>query len=590
MRVAVILAAAAAVACGGGIPADPAGQPTVVVLGVSDQQLVNGDVSFSVVATGVHADIESLVFEQPAALAGTVATKDSSAHTATLTASIHSADFPDGPLPVKATAIDSAGQHASALVTLKITSDPLVSSLDEGYGSFYDELGIRVTTSGQYQYASSSKVAVIPGLVIQKVVTRMATSSSPTAAELQANASNVPVARILAPLSGSTAITEAKAAVAIEGGSAVTVDLIADSSSPANQQAYLLPLTPSLFPDLSRLASTVHVSMRATTRDALGHTSEGGPWQVQIVPLAPPLIVTIDGGYKTSADERSVFPYAGSNYSLLWGSGLTGAGFDGGQRLYHVVINNPASDPVSLGATLGGASSWNLDEMWSAAHHDDTLYISFTRTCTGSGQPTCTNTKNGGTANSVPSCHDNSYPYNSSVLYHPANSSSWSCVSSSYTSGPAPKPMNLTGSLGVMAYQAGTAATRSGSRFVVPGGGKVDLYVVRPVPSRSVLPLPWTWTGRVFEAGTSYTTVECVGSECANAMSYSWACPVNSCPKTWVFNQYDWDWALTSATEKFSGTLAVDARAFDQGASVEFGPLGSALDQQSLPSDVITHK
>ena len=55
------------------------------------------------------------------------------------------------------------------------------------------------------------------------------------------------------------------------------VDLIPATTSPAGQQAFLLPLAANQFPALPTLAAPTAIAVTTYTVDALGHAGAGWP-------------------------------------------------------------------------------------------------------------------------------------------------------------------------------------------------------------------------------------------------------------------------------------------------------------------------
>jgi hypothetical protein len=121
-------------------------------------------------------------------------------------------------------------------------------------------------------------------------------------------------------------------------------------------------------------------------------------------------------------------------------------------------------------------------------------------------------------------------------------------------------------------------------RYLVPGAsgnnpGRVDLYVVRPVASDRTGAPAGTWVDALsaYQSGVLYQDVN--PASCTLPQYSSASC-------TWY--RKTWDQIMSGATETLSGTIALDAQAYDAEQSAEYGPAATSLTATALPA-TITH-
>lgn len=576
---AVILAA-----CGGGgsLP-PPRHVPTVTLVSPAESSTLTGEVTIEAKATGDGIGIRSFEVIEPAQLGGSATvTFDAPTHSATLAIVVRTLNLPNGQLRILLRAIDEKSGATDEDYTFVVDSEARVVSLDASYPSYRTEANMTVSTTGGianvggFLYASSDKVAASTS--VHKVVTRMGwpDGSPPTVANLEGtNDYNIPVLRMSVPHEpGDPALASAQATVGVgeDHAGAVTIDLWPASASPAGQQVYLLPLSSNLFPFLTELTGPTQLTITASVKDAVNHewraNGPGGSWAVTMNPLSPPVVVTVDAGYTSAADAKSVFAYplGGGAYAGLWTGDFSS---EAGVRVRRIIVTNPdPANEVALAANLG-TSTWRLDESWTA-NDTTTRTQDYTYSCTVSS--------------SSGSCGGSRGPCDVSgatpVYYQPVGSTRWSCAAASYADGPAALPLARSGDLSVIGYKDGTstAADRSGARFRVPAAtqdrpGRLDLYVLRPVTSdrSDGLPLAWVSASSRFEAGTSFKTQtqgSCRTFGTSGVGTYGTTC-------TWAEKQ--WNWRLASAVESIQGSLVLEGRAYD---TAEYGPsaaAGSAL-------------
>lgn len=593
-------------ACGGGgggssapPPSPVRNDPKLELVSPAVGSELQGTAQIQIKATGDGMDIKALQVKLGDRTTWETATPtfDPATHSAALTLAVNTMGFADGVLAVVAQAIDAGDQTASETWSFALHNQggaPI--TVDAQYASFFDEAGVQLgysMTTGmayapaQYTYASTTKVAVVDGATVSKIVSRLALpSTAPSAADLGANASNVPVMRLLVPHGASDpAITSAQAMVAVGTRAQVTVDLVADTAHPATagQAAFLLPLASNLFQDLLGVTATTDLTILATAKDALGHAKTGGPWTIHLAPLPPPVVVTWDTKVATSGDPLSTYPYVGLAYSQLWTSDFSR---EGGVRLYHALVTNPGTVPVVVGAILGGAKSWTLTESWTG--------VSTTRPYGGVSWQEWQSGYTGG-YNKVyaglgePKCSFGNDMYYSPALSAPSDTTldrSYSCVATSSQTSPT-RMVQSRGALAIIAYQGGAtlASQRPSGRYIVPAAtvgaagtagtpGTLDLYVLRPVTSRDSSAPALLWSGSTFQTAPLYDLV-------------SWdGCQATDQSKSCSYVYRIWSLQMTGPTETVAGTLALDAQAFDPDQSTEYGPAGSVFAAKDLTARI----
>lgn len=531
---------ASVVACGGsGVPPEhPHRIPAITSTPLSGT-ILSGNFTITLTATGDGVDLRSLAVTEPSQYAGATATLDAETDSATLSVSGDAAQLSGTELVVTARAVDVHGKQNVVAFRFYLATEPRTMTIDGAFASYRDE------SSG-----SATKVAVNDGSTVRKIVTRMGWSGgTPTAADLEGtNAANLPVLKVVDPLDPAHAdILAARATLTVGSAAPVTVDLVRATTSPAGQQAFLLPLASNLFPALTALAAPTDVKVTTYTLDDLGHVGAGGPWTITMAPLGPPLVAAADDAYATANDLRSVWPYprAGDAYANLWGSGFA---LDGGVRFSRYRITNTEAAPVSVGVTLGGANRWTLSEQWLGNEVSARAWSSFIFSCGGYG---CTG--------SMGPCGEPSY-----VEYKLVDSSHWQCGPSSYGV-PAPRDHAAYGVCTVTAYVGGTNthAARSDERFVVPAGASLDVYVVRPLATRT------GWSPLVHD-GTQYEFPQ-PGSSMYGARKLDEYVQSGVSPGgTYRWSEYMYNWYLATASERIEGTIAFDFRAYD--GATEYGP------------------
>ncbi len=274
--------------------------------------------------------------------------------------------------------IDNASPPNGGLgsaTTLTVTKDAQAPSATvRSTPSYLDERTMTVgnTVPAAYSWpAGMGKSSVVDGSAVFKAATRVAWSSKPTTAQLEGtNPDNLPFIQFAVATGPVDApITAASYSIAVNGGSALTGDLLAwkSAASTGSTSLFDLPLTADLIPALATAAGSFSLSISATFTDAAGNSGSVGPASVTYHVIGPPMYVIEDVAYASYNDPRSTFPYklASNTYATLFDP--TSGAFYGGQvRLLRYIITNPA--PFNVGIrfdiTQSPSGSWVSTETW----------------------------------------------------------------------------------------------------------------------------------------------------------------------------------------------------------------------------------
>lgn len=279
-------------------------------------------------------------------------------------------------------AIDGTGAgsitNARTITVVRDTTPPN-PFVQASKASYFDERPMTLVDGSvppAYQFPEGAvKVAPFLDGGVYKASTRLSWSAAPSPVLLEgANPDNVPFVQIGIPVSASEApIATATYAVAVNGGPAVTGDLLPWSSpaSNASMQYYDLPLAANLFASLATsTASATNITIAANFTDAAGNAGSITGIALSFRVYGGPLVVEEDLAFSTYADVKSTYPYRLTNntYATLFDPAAPPF-YDAKVRLIRYVLKNPAPVPVAVRAnvTPGGGSSWTARETWSAA-------------------------------------------------------------------------------------------------------------------------------------------------------------------------------------------------------------------------------